>query len=112
RAPAACAASRLRVGEALVDLEARTALRDGLLTHLGARECHVIAALAAAAERPVGRDALTRAAWHVAHEPGSRRLDMLIVGLRRKLEARPAEPRHLVTVPGAGYALRGVSVGA
>ncbi len=98
---------RFRIGETVVDLDARTAMRAGVLLRLTPRESQALDALAARAEQPVGRAELSQLLWQRYH-PSSRSLDMLLVALRRKLEAQPSQPRHLVTVPGAGYSLRHV----
>lgn len=49
------------------------------------------------------RDALTQV-WGPAHDD-PQYLRVYIAQLRRKLEADPSSPRHLVTEPGLGYRL-------
>ena len=71
------------------------------------REMDVLQYLGAHTERPVPRDELLTEVWGYA--PGAdietRTVDIHIAKLRRKLEADPGSPRHLVTVRGAGYRL-------
>ena len=59
--------------------------------------------------RPVGRDELLAQVWGYAKhaEIETRTVDIHIAKLRRKIEANPKEPVHLITVRGAGYRLIG-----
>jgi two-component system KDP operon response regulator KdpE len=41
--------------------------------------------------------------WGPGHESKTNYLRVYLAGLRRKLEADPAHPRHLLTEPGMGY---------
>jgi two-component system response regulator RegX3 len=63
--------------------------------------------LNANAERPVSRDELLARLWGYARDMGieTRTVDIHIAKLRRKIEPNPSDPRHLVTVRGAGYRL-------
>lgn len=71
------------------------------------REVELLQYLHANAERPVARDELLSKLWgygkHLDIE--TRTVDIHIAKLRRKIEADPAQPRHLVTVRGKGYRL-------
>jgi DNA-binding response OmpR family regulator len=53
----------------------------------------------------VPREGLLQDLWGVAHAAETRTLDNHVARLRRKLEADPAHPRFLQTVPGVGYRL-------
>jgi DNA-binding response OmpR family regulator len=41
--------------------------------------------------------------WGVRYEGTTRTLDQHVAGLRKKIEADPAQPRHITTVHGVGY---------
>ena len=41
--------------------------------------------------------------WGIRYEGTTRTLDQHIVKLRQKVEADPANPRHILTVHGVGY---------
>jgi two-component system response regulator VicR len=51
----------------------------------------------------VTRDELLNEVWGYENYPTTRTVDNHIAGLRAKIEADPAEPRHLRTVHGVGY---------
>lgn len=71
------------------------------------REIEILQYLAASAGSCVSRDELLNKVWGYARGVGieTRTVDIHIAKLRRKIETDPAEPRHLVTVRGAGYRL-------
>jgi len=57
-------------------------------------------------ERPdqaVDRTELLNEVWGYDRFPTTRTVDTHVLNLRRKLEADPSRPRHLVTVHGTGY---------
>jgi DNA-binding response OmpR family regulator len=51
----------------------------------------------------IKRDDLLERIWGVRFEGTTRTLDQHIAKLRQKIEADPADPRHIVTVHGVGY---------
>lgn len=71
------------------------------------REMEVLEYLHANPDRAVSRDELLHKVWGYARGLGieTRTVDIHVARLRRKIEADPAQPRHLVTVRGAGYRL-------
>ncbi len=71
------------------------------------REVEVLQYLAANTERPVPREELLHRVWGYARRANieTRTVDIHIAKLRRKIEPDPGEPRHLITVRGAGYRL-------
>lgn len=71
------------------------------------REMDILQYLHAHSERPVPRDELLTKLWGYAKnlDIETRTVDIHIAKLRRKIETDPAQPRHLVTVRGAGYRL-------
>jgi two-component system response regulator RegX3 len=71
------------------------------------REIEILQYLHAHAERPVSRDELLTRVWGYDRtaEIETRTVDIHIAKLRRKIEADAKEPRHLLTVRGAGYRL-------
>ena len=71
------------------------------------REIEILQFLKANNDRPVSRDELLTKVWGYAKNLGieTRTVDIHIAKLRRKIEPDPAQPRHLVTVRGAGYRL-------
>jgi len=71
------------------------------------REVEILQYLKANSDRPVSRDELLTKVWGYAKnlDIETRTVDIHIAKLRRKIEPDPAQPRHLVTVRGAGYRL-------
>jgi two-component system OmpR family response regulator len=51
----------------------------------------------------VTRDELLKHVWGMSHSPTTRTVDNFIVNLRKYFERDPAEPRHFLSVRGAGY---------
>ncbi len=92
------------VAGGVVDLERLEFRRDGSAIALTPTECTLLRELLAHGDAPVARDHLLRAVWG-ADGTATRTLDTHVARLRRKLEADPAAPRHLLTVHGVGYRL-------
>ena len=71
------------------------------------REIEVLQYLGEHAERAVPREELLNKVWGYARhmEIETRTVDIHIAKLRRKLEADPKQPQHLITVRGGGYRL-------
>jgi DNA-binding response OmpR family regulator len=53
----------------------------------------------------VSRETILTEVWGIEYYGTTRTLDQLVVKLRQKIEATPAEPRYLLTVHGLGYRL-------
>jgi len=72
------------------------------------REIEVLNYLAQNSDRPVSREELLVKVWGYARnlDIETRTVDIHIAKLRRKIEARPKEPKNLVTIRGAGYRLK------
>ena len=67
------------------------------------KETSILKYLYRAGEKPVARDELLTEVWGPAFAEESGYLRFHFGQLRRKLEADPARPRHLITEPGLGY---------
>jgi two-component system response regulator RegX3 len=70
-------------------------------------ELEILQYLLAHEDRPVPREELLAKVWGYGRNLGieTRTVDIHVAKLRRKIERDPAEPRHLLTVRGAGYRL-------
>ncbi|HEX9180265.1 MAG TPA: response regulator transcription factor [Burkholderiales bacterium] len=93
-------------GDLVVDLEQRSVTVEGRPVEFTALEFRLLAALARRSPRPVDLDALVSATWGEAAEGGFEQVKHHVWALRRKLEADPGNPRHLVTARGFGYRLQ------
>ncbi|MEU7476375.1 response regulator [Lentzea sp. NPDC042327] len=87
----------------VVDLAAKKVRRDGHEVHLTPTEWGLVEVLARNPGRLVSQKQLLREVWGPKHLTESQYLRVYFAQLRRKLEADPAHPRHLVTEPGMGY---------
>ena len=101
--PAAPRPTVRRFGNLVVDWDARTVHRDGAEVSLRPRERDLLFALASRPGYLFTRDQLLRDVWQYEAGVTSRTIDIHLSSLRRKLEANPAKPAHIVTVLKAGY---------
>jgi len=92
-------------GDVRIDLAARAVTRAGALVHLTPTEWLVLEALARRPGTLVTRKALLRDIWGTAEVTDTGYLRLYMSQLRRKLEADPARPVHLLTEAGMGYRL-------
>ena len=92
-------------GEIEVDPATREARRNGRRVELTSTEFKVLELLYDANERVLSREQILEAAWGPNHHGTERTVDNFIAQLRSKLEAQRAQPKHLLTVRGAGYRL-------
>ena len=93
----------VRVGEATVDFSARAVRRGDETVNLTPKELDLLRFFTTREGEALSRAAILDAVWSDAPETVSRVVDMTVLGLRRKLEADPSQPRHVVTVPRIGY---------
>ncbi len=89
----------------ILDPVAHEVRRDGRLVHLRPKEYQLLAMLAGHPGRAYTRRQLLDRVWGEGHDGDPRTVDVHVRWLRAKLEARPADPIHLVTVRGVGYRL-------
>jgi two-component system KDP operon response regulator KdpE len=96
-------ATIVRFGGVSVDLPNRSVMRDGAAVHLTPVEFRLLAHLVAHPGKVLTHRQLLREVWGPSHVEHSHYLRIYMANLRRKLEADPARPRHLVTETGIGY---------
>ncbi|WP_125775737.1 response regulator transcription factor [Antribacter gilvus] len=96
--------TRLDLGELVVDGAARTATYRGRTVELTPREFALLHFLALQPGRPFSRGELLRRVWGWSFGDDSTVM-VHVRRLRRKLEDDPADPRLVVNLRGAGYAL-------
>jgi two-component system KDP operon response regulator KdpE len=97
--------STLVLGEATVDLAARTATRAGAPVHLTPIEFRLITCLAQHLGMVVTHRQLLGEVWGPGHAGDTHYLRIYMKQLRDKLEADPVQPRHFITETGVGYRL-------
>jgi two-component system, OmpR family, KDP operon response regulator KdpE len=95
----------LRLGSIAVDLTGRVARRtDGSEVRLTPLEHRILAVLARHPESIVTHSTLLKNVWG-PNRDDSGSLRVYIGSLRRKLEADPSRPKHIITELGLGYRL-------
>jgi len=97
--------SVLHFGSAEIDLERRTASRDGEKIRLTPIEFRMLATLAKHLGMVVTHRQLLTEVWGPTHEGDTHYLRIYMKQLRQKLESDPVQPRHLLTETGVGYRL-------
>ena len=97
--------TQLRIGEARIDLERRTALRGAESLRLTPIEFRLLATLARRPGTVVTHGQLLREVWGPSHAQDTHYLRVYMKQLRDKLEPDPANPRYLCTEIGVGYRL-------
>ena len=92
-------------GDLRIDLAHRTVTRAGEAVHLTPIEYRMLTVLLNHAGRVLTHRQLLKEVWGPSHVDRIHYLRVFMAGLRRKLEAEPARPKHLLTVSGVGYRL-------
>jgi len=98
-------AASFRIGEVEVDLDAHELCRDGEVHRLLQKEAELLRLLCRHPGRTFARDEILREVWGYLEMPTTRTVDTHVFNLRKKLEAKPDAPEHLLTVHGVGYKL-------
>jgi DNA-binding response OmpR family regulator len=94
-------------GDVVVQTAAHEVTRADAPVPLRPREYDLLVTLCRRRGQVVSRGELLRDVWGYGDDVVTRTVDTHIAELRRKLEADPAEPKWIVTVPKAGYRLEG-----
>ncbi|AMM24275.1 two-component system response regulator KdpE [Variovorax sp. PAMC 28711] len=94
-----------RFGEIELDRAARLVRRAGAEVHLTPTEYRLLSVLVANAGRVLTQRQLLREVWGPSHSEQSHYLRIYMGHLRQKLEADPAQPKHLLTETAVGYRL-------
>ncbi|MCX6538804.1 MAG: response regulator transcription factor [Acidobacteria bacterium] len=94
-------------GDIQVDFRRCEVRRAGALVDISSLEFKLLTAFIEQRGRVLSRDQLLDAAWGSDVHVTDRAVDNHVVGLRRKIEADPAEPRFIISVRGMGYRFDG-----
>ncbi|MFL6061962.1 MAG: response regulator [Marmoricola sp.] len=86
-----------------VDLAARRVVRDGEDVRLTPTEWHLLEVLLRNPGKLLSQRQLLLEVWGPGYETARGNLRLYMGQLRRKLEADPARPLHLLNEPGMGY---------
>lgn len=94
---------RYRFGVNEVDLRRRVLWHDGTEHRMTTHEAGVLGYLVAHKGTDVSREDLLQYVWGYSPTMATRTVDNQILKLRKKIEAVPSDPRHILTVHGTGY---------
>jgi two-component system KDP operon response regulator KdpE len=103
RRDAAALPVTVRIGTCEIDLASHTVLEGTRTVRLTPTQWRLLEILLSHPGQLVGTQRLLTAIWGPGHEHSAHYLRVHMSGLRRKLEADPSRPRHLLTEPGMGY---------
>ena len=95
----------IEIGESTIDPGAQILKRGRTETKLSFYEVELLKFLVERAGQAVSRDEILDKVWGIEASPNNRTVDNFMVKLRKKLEPKPDEPRHILTVYGVGYKL-------
>jgi DNA-binding response OmpR family regulator len=93
----------LEGGDIVLDLRRREASKNGTRLSLKRREFELLALLIRNRGRVLTREELLRGVWGYEPFGATRTVDVHIGRLRRKIEADPDHPTHIITTRGIGY---------
>lgn len=97
------AAMTYRFAGCELDFQKMTARKGEIPIPLTSHEFRLLKFFTENAERVLSREELLNEVWGYNCYPTTRTVDNQILKLRQKLEPDPSNPRHLLTIYGAGY---------
>ena len=106
RARTSEAPPHLAFGDLEIVPEEGVVRRNGREVHLTKTEFRLLVELAQSPGRVFSREVLLERVWGYGYFGDGRLVDVHVRRLRTKVEADPANPRHVVTVRGLGYKLQ------
>ena len=93
----------IRFGEVSIDLVHRRVERDGQELHLTPIEYKLLTHLATQPDRVITHQQLLKTVWGTGHAEDTHYVRVHMANLRKKVEANPSMPAHLLTEAGIGY---------
>jgi DNA-binding response OmpR family regulator len=96
----------VRFARFTLDREARELRNDGAVgavVALSPKEYDLLEYLAVNPGKALSRETILNAVWGYDGMVTGRSVDRFVTNLRKKIEAEPREPRHILTVRGFGY---------
>lgn len=96
-------ATLIEFGDVHVDLIRRAVERSGVPLHLTPIEYKLLICLATQPDRVLTHQQLLKAVWGPGHAQDTHYVRVHMANLRKKIEADPSMPKHLLTEAGIGY---------
>ncbi len=106
RRPRGLVSPTIRVGDLVLDQDAREVRRDGAPIELTPKEYAVLEYLMRHAGKVMSRTLITEYAWGYHFDPGTNIVDVVINHLRKKIDVKH-DRRLISTVRGVGYVMKG-----
>jgi two-component system KDP operon response regulator KdpE len=104
--PDQSATSVFRIGDIVVDHEARVVTKHDSEVHLTPIEFGLLSVLVKNAGKVVTHNHLLKDVWGAEYMGETHYVRVYMAQLRAKLENNPARPQHIMTEPGIGYRLK------
>jgi len=95
------------VGTLQIDFKKHDARRNGSPIDLSPREFELLRFFIEKQGEIVSREDLLNAVWGYDAYPSTRTVDTHIAKLRQKIEDKPDDPKHIITIHGIGYKFLG-----
>ena len=96
-------AATLSFGKVRINFDTHEVIVDGKSVQLTQLELDLLCYFARNAGRVLRRDELLERVWKLRNYGNTRTVDNFISRLRRRFEDDPSDPKHFVSVRGAGY---------
>jgi two-component system KDP operon response regulator KdpE len=100
-------AGRVRVGQLLIDFQARTVSNGATTAHLTPKELDLLRYLTERANEVVPHRELLQAVWGPDYGDQTEYLRVFVRNLRKKMEVEPERPEYIATEPWVGYKFNG-----
>lgn len=101
--PETKALKELTIGRIHMDFERMKAASDGADIHFTKTEFAIMQYFAEHAGEVIHRHDLLNKVWGYDKTPSTRTVDNFILELRKKIEWKPSEPKHILSISGVGY---------
>ncbi|MBI4304752.1 MAG: response regulator [Chloroflexi bacterium] len=93
----------VQIEDVTIDMGARIVKRGGREVHLTRTEYDLLRMMASNANKVLTHRQLLQTVWGPEYGEETEYLRTFVKQLRRKLEADPSRPKHILTEPGVGY---------
>jgi len=90
-------------GDVYLDFKKQEGRKGKKVLDLSAKEYELLKYFAQREGKVISRDQLLDDVWGYDAVPTTRTVDNYILALRKKIETKPAHPKHIITIHTAGY---------